>query len=436
MGTEAWIKSLNYSIFSRRLAPMVCRSPSCRYDDCCDCLFLIGFVNTIYDLTWGAEHTRFEKVLKDLWDFRKLKGVCVFKKQPDDLLGHQPNKARLATLLQLHDHVSSVYTPRSPLVALLTLFQVAPISYIIPLIAEQPGPPVSQRIKGSLEYVAIDHVMAAVMERCGKKGARQLGGGKRTKIELVDVKMTTNEEEAGCDELFGDCKFVSSSNHSNQQQHNEDEDDWGDFVDNFSNTNNNHDLFPSHSSDGFNNLLVNGFFSGQNPSGGAYDATRDLDPFYSSCVESDVNLNSGSAVEKRWEKLRGAKTPRRQHVFIYSNHLYVYMFIIYGIGIIKGTMTTTHSYTWGPKTPRRPTTVISEEHGRRHLTSCQHRRSEKGGGTCAPNIEGQAQWDCSSCAHTQCVRCGLGCASDQEDIRRGGERDMIIKEIVSHPPVL
>ncbi|KAK9168954.1 hypothetical protein Syun_001094 [Stephania yunnanensis] len=89
------------------------------------------------------------------------------------------------------------------------------------------------------------------------------------------------------------------------QRHNEDDDDWGDFVDNFSNSNNNHDFFPSHSSDGFNNLSVNGFFSGQNPSGGAYDATRDLDPFDSSCVESDVNLNSGSAVEKRWEKLRG-----------------------------------------------------------------------------------------------------------------------------------
>ncbi|KAK9160817.1 hypothetical protein Syun_007158 [Stephania yunnanensis] len=111
--------------------------------------------------------------------------------------------------------------------------------------------------------------------------------------------MTTNEDEAGCDELFGDCKFVSSSNNSNQQQHNEDENDWGDFVDNFSNSNNNHDFFPSHSSDGFNNLSVNGFFGGQNPSGGAYDATRDPDPFDSSCVESDVNLNSGSAVEKR-----------------------------------------------------------------------------------------------------------------------------------------
>ncbi|KAK9161225.1 hypothetical protein Syun_007566 [Stephania yunnanensis] len=118
--------------------------------------------------------------------------------------------------------------------------------------------------------------------------------------------MAENQAEDEDDELFGDFKFVSSSNHSNKQQHNEDEDDWGDFVDNFSNSNNNHDFFPSHSSDGFNNLSLNGFFSGQNPSGGAYDATRDLDPFDRSCVESDVNLDSGSAVEKRWEKLRGA----------------------------------------------------------------------------------------------------------------------------------
>ncbi|KAK9140021.1 hypothetical protein Scep_009702 [Stephania cephalantha] len=130
--------------------------------------------------------------------------------------------------------------------------------------------------------------------------------------------MAENQAEDEDDELFGDFKFVSSSNHSNQQQHNEDEDDWGDFVDNFSNSNNNHDFFPSHSSDGFNNLSVNGFFSGQNPSGGAYDATKDLDPFDSSCVESDVNLNSGSAVEKRWEKLeelyrfRFSETRRRR----------------------------------------------------------------------------------------------------------------------------
>ncbi|KAK9106891.1 hypothetical protein Syun_022902 [Stephania yunnanensis] len=123
----------------------------------------------------------------------------------------------------------------------------------------------------------------------------------------ADLKrLPRGQAEDEDDELFRDFKFVSSSNHFNQQQHNKDDDDWGDFVDNFSNSNNNHDFFPSLSSDGFNNLSVNGFFSGQNPSGGAYDATRDLDPFDSSSVESDVNLNSGSVVEKRWEKLRGA----------------------------------------------------------------------------------------------------------------------------------
>ncbi|KAK9137232.1 hypothetical protein Sjap_007826 [Stephania japonica] len=125
--------------------------------------------------------------------------------------------------------------------------------------------------------------------------------------------MAENQAEDEDDELFGDFTFVSSSNHSNQQQqppHNEDEGDWGDFVDNFSNSNNNYDFFPYRSSDGLNNSSVNGFFSSQNPSG-ASEAARDLDPFASISdhrfhVESDVDLNSGTAVEKRWEKLKGA----------------------------------------------------------------------------------------------------------------------------------
>ncbi|OVA05754.1 hypothetical protein BVC80_9037g2 [Macleaya cordata] len=119
--------------------------------------------------------------------------------------------------------------------------------------------------------------------------------------------MAENQADDDDDEGFGDFKFVSYSNNSNQI--NKDDDDWGDFVDNFSPK---QDLIQTP----IQFPLSNGFSHPPNPINPS-QTQKNLEFFsgfsdqWTNPSESQPNVDSeknsaSPAAEKRWEKPKGA----------------------------------------------------------------------------------------------------------------------------------
>merc|ERR1712176_1631456 len=90
-------------------------------------------------------------------------------------------------------------------------------------------------------------------------------------------------------------------------------------------------------------------------------------------------------------------------------------------GIVKGTMTTTHSYTGDQRILDASHRDMRRARGGALHCADVHGRGQ-GGCAGAPADEGQAQRHCASCAHAERLRRRPRCAGREEDVRRGGER--------------